>query len=415
MHNTESWDARYEWRAVCLLTVAFGLVGIDRFAINPLFPTMMKELHLDYQDLGNTAAVLSIAWGIGALLAGPIIDRLGRRRVMVPVVVIFSLMAGFTGLAGGITSILLLRVVMGLSEGAFTPASISATIDASRPDRRGLNSAIQQNGLPLFGLLVGPILATQVLRFTGSWRWTFVIIALPGLIVAYLLYRTIRETPSTAQPAPAERQTENALARWKEALSHGNVVAGAIIMIMAAGALNTVLVMTPNYLVDFLHIDSERMGFITSGTGLGAIVGATLLTALSDRLGRKPVMLVCTLLAAASVWVFIHSPADPLRLFLTLACITAFAFTVLYINVGPLAMESVPPHIAATAVGTIVGFGEIIGGGLAPAFAGFIAKGYGIQYVFNLALISLLLASVVVLMVRKPAASTSSGAAAAKA
>ncbi len=63
MNNTDSWESKCEWRTVILLTVAFGLVGIDRFAINPLFPTMMKELHLDYQDLGNIAAVLSIAWG----------------------------------------------------------------------------------------------------------------------------------------------------------------------------------------------------------------------------------------------------------------------------------------------------------------------------------------------------------------
>jgi len=202
---------------------------------------------------------------------------------------------------------------------------------------------------------------------------------------------------------PAPRQNENAVARWKEALSYGNVLAGTFVMIMTAGALNTVIVMTPNYLVDFLHIDSERMGFITSGTGLGAIVGATLLTALSDRLGRKPVMFLCALLAAASVWIFINSPADPVRLFLVLAGITAFAFTVLYINVGPLAMESVPPHIAATAVGVIVGTGEIFGGGIAPAFAGYIAKGYGIEKVFTVALVALLLAAAAVLVVRKPA------------
>lgn len=405
MTANDSWDVKYEWRTVVLLTVAFGLVGIDRFAINPLFPIMMKELNLDYQDLGNIAAVLSIFWGFGALLAGPIIDRFGRRNVMVPAVVIFSLMAGFTGLVGGITSILLLRVVMGLSEGAFTPASVSATIDASKPTRRGLNSAIQQNGLPLFGLLIGPVLATQLLELTGSWRWTFVVIALPGGIVAYLLYRVIREAPqqaSASAPSASSTQQQSPVARWKDALSHRNILAGAFIMIMTAGALNTVIVMTPNYLVDFLRIDIQSMGFISSGIGVGAIVGATVLTALSDHLGRKPVMFGCALLAAAAVWMYINSPADSVRLFLVLAAITGCAFTVLYINVGPLAMESVPPHIAATAVGTIVGLGEIVGGGLAPAFAGYIAQRYGIENVFTVALVGLLLAAAVVLVVRKP-------------
>src|SRR3974390_3684878 len=92
-----SWDVKYEWRTVALLMFGFGLVGLDRFAINPLFPAMMKDLHLTYQDLGNLSAVLAVAWGIAAVYTGGISDRLGRRRVLIPTVLVFSTMAGFTG------------------------------------------------------------------------------------------------------------------------------------------------------------------------------------------------------------------------------------------------------------------------------------------------------------------------------
>jgi hypothetical protein len=53
------WDTRYEWRAIALLTLASGLLGLDRFVVNPLFPAMMRDLSLDYQDLGNMGAVLA--------------------------------------------------------------------------------------------------------------------------------------------------------------------------------------------------------------------------------------------------------------------------------------------------------------------------------------------------------------------
>ena len=57
------WDSQYEWKAVLLLALGFGLVGLDRWMIGPLYPLMMKDLNLDYQDLGNIMGILGLAWG----------------------------------------------------------------------------------------------------------------------------------------------------------------------------------------------------------------------------------------------------------------------------------------------------------------------------------------------------------------
>ncbi len=53
MQSSKGWDTSYEWKAVLLLTIGFGLVGLDRWILPPLFPAMMKDLNLNYQDLGN--------------------------------------------------------------------------------------------------------------------------------------------------------------------------------------------------------------------------------------------------------------------------------------------------------------------------------------------------------------------------
>src|ERR1700744_6449763 len=110
--------------------------------IQPLFPVMMHDLGLTYQDLGNVSGVLAVAWGIAALLSGRLADRLGRRAILIPSTLVFSLLAGLSGLATGVGSLLLIRGVMGLSEGAFTPASIVATLEASKPSRHGRNLGI---------------------------------------------------------------------------------------------------------------------------------------------------------------------------------------------------------------------------------------------------------------------------------
>ena len=60
---TDTHDKNYELQVVILLTLGFGLVGLDRWIIAPLFPAMMPDLGLNYQDLGNLIGALGLAWG----------------------------------------------------------------------------------------------------------------------------------------------------------------------------------------------------------------------------------------------------------------------------------------------------------------------------------------------------------------
>jgi hypothetical protein len=53
-------DTAYEWKAVTLLGIGFGLVFLDRLIIAPLFPFMMKDLNLGYQDLGNLFGITAL-------------------------------------------------------------------------------------------------------------------------------------------------------------------------------------------------------------------------------------------------------------------------------------------------------------------------------------------------------------------
>ena len=73
-----------------LLGLGFGLVGLDRWIIAPLFPFMMKDLNLGYQDFGNLIGILGLCWGVFAIIMGGVSDKIGRRKVLIPAILLFS-------------------------------------------------------------------------------------------------------------------------------------------------------------------------------------------------------------------------------------------------------------------------------------------------------------------------------------
>src|SRR5713226_6759482 len=123
----KGWDTSYEWKAVTLLGLGFGLVGLDRWIIAPLLPSIMKELNLSPQDAGTIIGALGLSWGVFAIIMGGMSDKFGRRKVLIPAIIGFSLLSGLSGMATGLLSLLIIRGIMGLTDGSFCPTSFAAT------------------------------------------------------------------------------------------------------------------------------------------------------------------------------------------------------------------------------------------------------------------------------------------------
>jgi predicted MFS family arabinose efflux permease len=385
--NERVAERSHEWKAVTLLTLAFGLVGLDRWIIAPLFPTMARDLHLNYQDQGAIIGALGVAWGVFAIVGGGLSDRFGRRRVLVPAILGFSLLSGMSGLAGGLAGLLVIRAIMGVSEGLFCPTSFATTNDVSKPSRRGFNLGLQQSTFPLFGLALGPILATQLL-LVMSWRWVFVLVAIPGLVLALLLWRTIREPKAGNQPN-AQRAPLSHLFR------HRNVPLGMLALCCAMSGIFTVSAMVPSYLIDFVKLSQTQMGFVTSAIGFGGFLGQLVLSGASDLIGRKIVAVVGFLAGAVFIYGFAHAGSSPGLLFALLFTACFFCFGLLGLITGPIAAEAAPAGLISSTTGIIVGSGEIFGGGVAPVLAGHIAQRFGIEHTLTMALLGLALGVVV--------------------
>jgi len=401
------WDTAYEWKAVALLAVSFGLVGLDRMVLAPLFPFMMKDLHLTYQDLGNLVGILGVFWGISAFVMGGLSDRFGRRKVLVPAILLFSLLSGLSGWATGLLSLLVIRSVMGVAEGAVASTGVAICTEASYPPRRGINQGFFQCAFALLGGALAPVLATQMLTFT-TWRNVFLIVGVPGVIVALLVAFTIREPATIGQHQKAGAAPKPS---FKDIFKHRNVALGMITLICAMTGVFVMGAMIPTYLLDYLKLTPKDMGFVASAAGFGGFLGQFSLPAISDLIGRKMAVLGAFVLAAIFLWAFAHTGSASLPLlFALLFGASMFNFGALAVIAGPLAAEAAPIGMISSVAGLVIGAGEIFGGGAAPSIAGAIAQNYGLQYILYFALAGQLAGLVLALFLRETAPRKNSSA-----
>jgi predicted MFS family arabinose efflux permease len=198
---------------------------------------------------------------------------------------------------------------------------------------------------------------------------------LPGLLIAWLTARWI----PVDRPDPSV-QGKGALSceSWEVVLRFSNIRLLMILMLCWLMCLITTSAFLPSYLVDYLKLNDLQMGIVMSAIGLGAATGSLLLSWASDKVGRKPVVLIAAVGALLSLGGLSVIGANPLLLFLLLFLVQFFNFAGLTLTVGPICAESVPAGLMATASGMVIACGELLGGGFGPILAGHFTEIFGI-------------------------------------
>ena len=299
---------------LALLCVASFAVVFNNLVMAPLLPDISDDVGVRVAVAGLLVTGYAIVGGIAAIFSGPIIDRLGRKPVVVTGMTILTVATALSAVAPNFLLLLGSRALAGLGVACLTPAVFAAVGDYFDYEERGraMSWVIAANSsASIFGVPVGAFISGVL-----SWRLTF------GLLAGVLVVFVVLLSAKLPKDAPREG-SENA----------GMSAVGAVLRDM-----QTTMALFSNYLStcywfvfvtymgayfhDEFGLAKWALGGLTMVTGFGVVIGSNIGGRFADRAGKRPVILWTSALCA--LFIFLITTASP---WLIAAAVFLFLFS----------------------------------------------------------------------------------------
>ncbi len=192
----------YRWTVVALLFGVTTVNYMDRQVIGILAPTLTRELGWSESDYGAIVSWFSIAYGVGLLVTGRVMDRIGVRRGFTLAVSAWSLAAMAHALCRTVAGFSIARGLLGVGESANFPGAVKATAEWFPKKERALATGIFNAGTNV-GVVAAAILVPWI-TLTLGWRWAFIITGSLGFVWLPVWLAVYREPSSHHRVSPAE-------------------------------------------------------------------------------------------------------------------------------------------------------------------------------------------------------------------
>ena len=399
------------WRIAILLAVITTINYIDRSVFGVVAPVVRDQFGIGDADYGLITSGFLLAYGIGQLISGPLIDRLGTKRAFSLAAVFWSVATILHALGRGLWSFLALRVLLGLAEAANFPAASKAVAQWFPANERSTAVAIFMLGAGL-GAIITPPLTVWTMQTLG-WQWAFIVPGSLGLIWVFLWQRWyyLPETHPTIEPTEKalileQRSNQQSQGSWMVLLNYREFWGILIARVVSDFPFYFFLFWLPQYLIDVRGFDLRAIAMFAwlpwVAADLGALTGGSLSSALVTRghtinRARKTVIWLGAVLVALAVIPAYYTASSALAL--ALICFGLFAIQVKGSVFFTLPTDLFPADRVATVWGVFGAVGSL-GGSLLGLLAGYLIQEAGYESVFlmiaSLHLISALLLQVFV-------------------
>jgi MFS transporter, ACS family, hexuronate transporter len=369
-------DQKYQRRMTLLLSFTFGVVLFDRNAASFLSPFIASDLHLNFTQVGLLSSGLALTWAISGTLGGMVSDRSGSRKVPLLIcIVAFSVCSVLSGMAASFAMLLAARLLMGIAEGPILPICQALVSQQSTDENRGHNMGVTHTaGSALLGSFLAPIVLVPIAQAFG-WHGAMYLAAAPGLLMAALVWKVVREPPVPARAAdgsPGERTS------FAQLFAYRNILLSIVVSVCIVAFVIIGWVFMPQYYTQVLGFTPGTMGRMMSLLGLSNFIYAFIVPRLSDHIGRKPVIIATCVIGFIIPFTLLSWHGSALLL-APLIFVGACVGGAMSLFMGVIPSETVPPRMVATAIALVIGAAEIIGGVAGPTLAGMAADHWGLR------------------------------------
>lgn len=347
----ENASVALRWYVLFIMMLAYTINIADRYVMSTVLEQIRLDLHLSDGGVafltGVSLALFYVSMGIPLSW---IADRYNRRNLLAISITLWSLMTTLCGLSRGYIELLLARMGVGIGEAGGTPSCNSIICDYFPAARRPMALTIFCLGAPI-GAWIGADMAGAVANAYG-WRAAFLVLGVPGLLLALLIMATIREPKRGCLDVIKSDDDPTLMDTLRFCLTQKSAV--HVMMGSGVGALWGwgLMWFIPTFLQRTYQIDVGQAGAIVGPIHLVMGIGASLLTAWilarpSYTDPRKIVYLLGGVTAVATVpgiiAIYTHN--------LTLATVSLWLFIPgIYFYIGPafaLGQNLAPPKMRA--------------------------------------------------------------------
>lgn len=388
---------------LCWLVVVFD--GYDLIVYGSVVPKLLVEpgWGLTASTAGTIGSLAFLGMLVGALAAGWIADRLGRRATVIAATALFSAATAACAIAPSPEVFAALRLIAGIGLGGVVPSANALVAEFAGPRQRAMTATLMMSGIPIGGALAA-LIGIPVIPAWG-WRPMFAF-ALIGLVVLVPLllgklpesaaFQRSREARATRTAGPAERLAGIFAPEWRAASIL--FAAATVATLFAWYGLGT-------WLPQLMRKSGFDLGpalAFTLALNLGAVAGSMLTGWAGGRFGSKRVASIAAAVAGVGLLLMVTTPAVAWTyLVFVLAGVGTHGTQCLTIAA---VANHYPDELRGRALGWMLGMGRI-GAVIAPQLGGLLLDhGYGVGANFGVFGAASLLAAVLLTLTPRPPA-----------
>ena len=270
LENTKTTDLKprsryYPWLVVSMLWSITFFNYADRQAVFSVFPLLQKEMHLSLVQLGALGSAFAWLYGLGAPLAGVVVDRIRRKSAIMGGLYVWSAICMATALSRTFRQLLLFRAAEGCGETIYYPATVSLISDYHGKQTRSRALGFLQTSVYV-GTIGGGFFAGLIGQNYG-WRWSFVVFGGLGILLGFVLQQFLRE------PQRGASEIASVPLALTPAQTIGSILRtpSAVLLMATFVCSNFVAVVLLSWMPTFLH---DRFGMSLAMAGLSATLFA---------------------------------------------------------------------------------------------------------------------------------------------